>query len=327
MNIVVGDLGGTKTELVHYERRGPSWALRRSERYASQEFDSFEEILAHFAAGSVEPVDAAVFAVAGPVRAGRASLTNVRWALDERTLSETLAGARVTLMNDLEALTWGVFRAEPAQLIVLRNGVRVGGAPIAVMAPGTGLGKAYGAEIHGYRAVFPTEGGHVELAPRNDAEDAFARFLRERFGRASLEHAVSGPGLVLAHEHVESLGKVRSADALRARFTHEDRAFVISDAAMKRTDAACEAALDLFVGLLGSALGDYALDVMPRGGLYLGGGIPPKILPRLKEPLFTEAFLSKAPMRALLEELFVAVVVDARLALHGALSVALESRR
>ena len=325
--ILVGDLGGTKTELVLYERGDALGFVERvSERYASAEFDSFESIVDHFLHTTSLHPDRICFAVAGPVRDGHAHITNLPWQLEERALAARFDFPRVHLLNDFEAVAHGLFVLDDKQAALLQSGARVPEAPIGVIGAGTGLGEAYAWRAGTHAHVVATEGGHTDFAPRNELEFALLEFLKTRHERVSVERVVSGPGLVSIFEFLVATKRGSQSAALTELFASRDRAAVIAEFALSEKDETCRAALDIFVSAYGAELGNFALKIMPRGGLFLAGGIAPKILSALRSAPFTEAFLSKGRMRPLLESLHVAVVIDPRVGLHGARFVATHRR-
>ena len=324
--ILAGDLGGTKTLLALYHAKGDRFALLRDETYPSRGHHSFEEILEAFlAVGRPETIDAACFDVAGPVVEGRVKTTNLPWLLDERALATKLGTPRVKLLNDLEATAYGMLHLPAADLACLHPGaspVRPG--HIAVIAAGTGLGEAYlfwdGKDHH----PIASEGGHADFAPRTDVEVGLLRWLREKIGgHVSYERVLSGPGLFSVYAYLRDSGAAPESEALKAELqTGGDASAAVSRAALERNDALASRALDLFCELYGAEAGNMALRCLTSGGVYLGGGIAPKILPALQRG-FAKGYLDKGRFEGWLREVPVFVSLEPRTALLGAAHYAL----
>lgn len=324
--IIAGDLGGTKTLLALYHEKNGRFALLRDATYPSRGHQTFEEILdAFLAAGPAETIDAACFDVAGPVAQGRVQTTNLPWVLDERALASKLGTPRVKLLNDLEATAYGMLHLPASDLACLHPGTtpsRPG--HIAVIAAGTGLGEAYlfwdGRDHH----PIASEGGHADFAPRSDVEIGLLRWLRERLGgHVSYERVLSGPGLFSVYEYLRDSGAAPESDALRAELAAGgDPSAAVSRAALERGEALPTQALDLFGELYGAEAGNMALRALTFGGVYLGGGIAPKILPALQRS-FVRGYLAKGRFAKLLADVPVHVSLDPRTALLGAANFAL----
>jgi glucokinase len=323
VRILAGDVGGTKTALAIVDFDGKSCRMGRLERYASAEHRGLAEIVEAFLEGERRKPAAAGFGVAGPVAAGRSRITNLGWLLDERALARATGIPRVTLINDFGANALGLLHLARGATTTLLPGRADPAGPIALLGAGTGLGQAALVRRRGDSVVVSSEGGHVDLGARSPLEDRLVRWLRGRFGRVTRERVLSGGGLVLLYEF---LGRVRAAprdpnvDA-RLRET-EDRAALISTLALQGRDPLCRAALALFAAIYGSEAGNLALQYRATGGVYIAGGIAPKILPALRSPAFRRAFRTKPPMDALLARIPVRVVLDARLGLYGAAAAA-----
>lgn len=327
MEILSGDIGGTNTRLaVLKQRPDGGFDTLRSRKVASRDFASLEGAIEDFFDSegiSIEDCPLAGFGIAGPVVDGVCHGTNFPWVVDARAVRDRLGFRRVDLLNDLEALAHGLPALGDGDFAVLHEGEpRSGNA--AVIAAGTGLGEAGlffdGEAYH----PFATEGGHTDFGPRNDLELALLRHLHGRYGgRVSWERVVSGMGLVnlyeflLEYRRLEPCAEVR--EALEDDDPATDPAAAISKAAEAGTCAAADRALDLFVELYGAEAGNLALKMMSVSGMYLGGGIAPRILDRLRGPRFREAFCDKGRMRPLLEAMPIRVVLDStRAALFGA---------
>jgi glucokinase len=323
--ILAGDVGGTKTHLGLYRADGPEPMLLRDRIYATHEFASLEDAVADFLGDAASAI-AACFGVPGPVIDGVSHAPNVPWNMAERTLAGALNGTPVRLMNDLEATAYGLLHLEQTELAVLQPGdVRRGGANIAVIAAGTGLGEAgMVATAGGYHAV-ATEGGHCDFAPRGREQEQLLEFLSREFDHVSFERVLSGPGLhniyrfLLAHSQG---GEAKEPQWLAERMSSEDPAAVISEAALEGRDARCVHALEMFAAIYGAEAANLALKFLAMGGIYLGGGIAPKILPFLQRGGFIRAFLDKGRLRSTLERITISVSLNPAAALIGAAYVA-----
>jgi glucokinase len=322
MLLLAGDIGGTKTLLGLYEYDpdalppAPPRELERA-RFGSKEHPSLEAVLELFLQGRT--VSVAVFAVAGPVVAGRWKGTNFAWELDTQALAARLA-APVALLNDLEAAVYGLSELREDELRVLAPGQPDPNGPIAVIAAGTGLGEAIGVPLPGGGLrVLASEGGHTDFAARNALEIALLQFLFARHKkRVSVERAVSGPGLVALYEFVLAEDLVASDPETAEQLRTGDPGEGIARRGELAEDAACARALDLFVALYGAEAGNLALKVLPTGGLYVAGATARKLAARLERGDFMAAFLDKGRMSPLLARLPVLLVLQPDLGLLGA---------
>ena len=315
--ILAGDVGGTNTRLAGFEPGPDGLALAVERTYPSRHFAGLDEIVAAFVADHGLAVEHVCIGVAGPVRDGRCATTNLPWRLDERSLAARLGLRHATLINDLEATAFGIPLLAAGDLAVLQDGAPGAAGNAAIAAAGTGLGEAGlfwdGARHHPYA----TEGGHTDFAPRDDEQVELLRFLRGELGRVSWERVVSGPGLVNILRFLRDTGRAVEEPELAAAMAAGDPAAAIADAAQAGRSPLAARALGLFVRLYGAEAGNLALKTMATGGVYLGGGIPPKILPALADG-FLPAFRDKGRMRPLMEAMPVRVVLDPRVALRGA---------
>jgi glucokinase len=308
--LLAGDIGGTKTALAVYSPdQGPRAPLAQAE-FPSAKYVSLATIVREFLSGTGFTVDAASFAVAGPVLAGTSTVTNLSWKLAELELAAELGIESVRLVNDLEAIGEAVPFLEPPDLYPLTPGEPVAGAARAVIAPGTGLGEAFliydGVR---YRA-FPSEGGHASFAPRNELQDGLLAYLRRKYDHVSVERVCSGPGLLNIYQYLRDFSYApESPEMGRALAAAEYAPPLIGGAAVRpNPDPLSRAALDLFISILGSEAGNLALKVLSLGGVYLAGGIPPRVRPALSEGRFLRAFVAKGRMSALLSRIPVYVV-------------------
>jgi glucokinase len=323
VRVLAGDVGGTKTALAIIEIGRSRCRVLRLERYRSAEHGGLDEIVAAFLSGERTPPRAAGFGVAGPVRDGKSKITNLPWRLDERHLERRTRIPRVTIVNDFGANALGLRFLGPRQMATLVRGRPDPQGPIALLGAGTGLGQAVLVRAGAVEGVVSSEGGHVDFGPRTAVEDRLVAFLRGRFGRATRERILSGSGLALLYEFLEADGFSRPGRAAAAEIRGaDDRAAVISRLGLARKDRLCRGALELFVTIYGSEAGNLALQCRATGGVYVAGGIAPKILPALRAPAFLRAFHQKPPMKELLAAIPVRVVLDPRLGLYGAAAAA-----
>jgi len=266
------------------------------------------------------PLAAASIGYAGAVVEGRGAGTNVPWPLDSESLAKHLALPRVSLLNDMVAMAHGIPALAPEDLEALAPGLPAPDGNAAIIAAGTGLGETILARVGADRVPIASEGGHADFAPRTDQELEVFRALRARFGRVSCEHVLSGPGLVNVAETIHRFAAAsdRAAWAEHAAIPPDALPNLISRNALAGECGACGRALDCFVGIYGAEAGNLALRALARGGIYLGGGIAPRILPALKGEAFLRAFRSKEPLQALLSSIPVWVIRNERVALLGA---------
>ena len=320
--ILAGDVGGTKTALALCEVGPDGPRAVREAVFASPDHPGLLPVLHEFLAG--EPIAAACFGVAGPVAANRASTPNLAWVVDGAEIAERTGISRVELVNDLVAMGEGIPALDAGQLATLQAGEadRAGGA--ALVAAGTGLGCAILAPANtgdGSLVPLPSEGGHADFAPRTDEEIALLRFLRQRHGRVSVERVVSGLGLRNLYDFLADADPGK-ADSKVARAIAEagdrDAGRAIGEAAAAGRCRVCVRAVEMFVEAYGAVAGNLALVALATRGLYLGGGIAPKLLPQLAAGSFLAAFRDKGRHRALLERMPVYVILEERTALLGA---------
>jgi glucokinase len=323
MRILAGDIGGTKTALAIFEISPRGRTIIRTERYPSAAYTGLEQIIEIFLAGETAKPRAAGFGVAGPVRDGAAKVTNLPWRIEESHLARVTGIRRVRVINDFVSNALGLPELRPAQLATLARGSAEPRGPIGIIGAGTGLGQACLVPVGNHHEVVPSESGHADFAPRNPVEDRLVAFLRRQSGRATREMVLSGRGLVSLYEFLKSERRARESRAVAAEFDRsDDRAAVISRFGLSRRDTLCREALDLFASIYGSEAGNCALEYRATGGIYLAGGIAPKILPALRRRPFLEAFRRKPPMDGLLSAIPVRVVLEPRLGLIGAAAVA-----
>jgi glucokinase len=322
MVILAGDIGGTKTHLGLY-RAGDGGLTRVHDHiYPTQDYPSLEAVLSDFIKDH-EQVAVACLGVPGPVIGGLAHPTNIAWEIEEQSLSTALHGASTRLVNDLAATAYGMLHLEPSEMVELHKGEELHhAANVAVIAAGTGLGEAgLIAASAGWSAV-ASEGGHCDFAPRGAEQVALLQFLESEFGHASYERAVSGPGLHNLYRFLlESLPEPEP-EWLKQRIAAGDASAVLSEVALAGQDPRCVHALELFTDIYGAEAANLALKFLAFGGLYIGGGIAPKILPFLQRGGFMRAFLNKGRLNAVLERMPVRISLNEETALLGAAHLA-----
>lgn len=324
---VAGDIGGTHSRLRLLESAGDDWRMLRERVFDSGAYASFEAVLREFlAAAAPLQLASACLAIAGPVRerqGGQAvEVTNLPWRLDSDVLATAFSIGCVRLINDFEAVGYGIGRLAPADVVVLQAGSPEASGPRAVIGAGTGLGQAVVVSVGGREQVIATEGGHADFAPTDALQAELWRQLREREEHVSYEHLLSGSGLMRLYEFVRARGTASESAAVAGAMRSEDPAAVISRHGLARSDALCEQALDLFVRIYGAQAGNLALAAGATGGMYVAGGIAPKILGRLTDGSFIAAFRAKGRMRGLLERIPVQVIVNPAVGLIGAAACA-----
>jgi glucokinase len=324
--LLAGDVGGTKTDLaIISPSAGPRAPLARAE-LPSARYPSLAALVRAFLATVDLPVERACFDVAGPVIRGRAKITNLPWEVEEEQLARELGLASVCLLNDLEAIAYAIPRLGPDDLRTLNPGEPDPAGALAVIAPGTGLGEAFlTRDGAGYRA-HPSEGGHADFAPTDALQVGLLQYMLERYEHVSYERVCSGQGIPHLYQYLKERGAADEDGALAARIAGAaDPTPHIVQAGLDPSAGSplCAAALDLFVAILGAEAGNLALKVLATGGVYLAGGIPPRILPRLADGRFMQAFCRKGRFADLLARVPVHVVV-AEAALLGAAFYGLE---
>ena len=315
--ILAGDIGGTKTLIGLFapgEHRPKPIAVRS---FPTTAFDGLPDIIEAFFAedGHRPTVSIAAFGVAGPVINQSAQMTNIAWRVEAAEVTDRLALPHVKLLNDLEAMAYAVPVLAADELHTLQAGERRAEGSIAVIAAGTGLGGALLPRVEGRHAPVASEFGHTDFAARTDRDLDFVRFLRSRFGRAEVEHVLCGPGLVnlaeFTHQH-------SPCEVVNLGSTDADLPADISASALAGRCPRCVEALEMFVEAYGATAGNLALTVVATGGVFIGGGIAPRILPALETGRLIDAFVDKGPMRPLLETMPVHVILNDEAGLLGA---------
>lgn len=318
--ILAGDIGGTKTVLALYSSDADvAGAAIQETRFESARYGSLEAILFEFLRETKAKPRAASFGVAGPVKDRRAQITNLSWVIDAASISDSFEIPEVYLLNDLRSIATAVPHLQDHDLVTLNPGVPVKRGNIAVIAPGTGLGIGFLVWAgNGYRA-YASEAGHTSFSPRNGQEIEMLTYLQRRYEHVSFERVCSGGFLPNIYEFLRDQGSYPEPDWLRQQLGEAaDRTPAIVQAALAQKADICEATLDIFIRTLGTVTGNMAVTLLATGGIYLGGGIPPRILTRLQRPDFLGAIADKGRFSDFCAGLPVHVIQDPKAALRGA---------
>jgi glucokinase len=319
--ILAGDIGGTNARLALFNFENGEYKLGKLSIFPSQRYSGLDQIVTEFVQSTGVNPTQACFGIAGPVTNGRVEASNLPWTIESRRLADELKISKAVLINDLEATGWGIGALSSKDLVSLNSIISISSNVAgnqAVIAAGTGLGEG-GLYWDGRRYhVFASEGGHCDFSPQGDLQVELLRYLEGRYGHVSWERVLSGPGLVNIFEFLRDTGRGKPPDWLEAEIVESDAPAAISQAALNRRCPVCEQALDIFVTLFGAEAGNLALKLKATGGVFLAGGIAPKILPKLTGPAFLEAFLSKGRLRHLMEIMPIQVITNDKLALLGA---------
>jgi glucokinase len=315
--IVAGDVGGTHARLGTFSEDPAHQAPIRVQVFATHQYKGVAEVIREFLSNDKESIRICCFGVAGPVDNGVARPTNLKWVLDQREMSAVL-GADVLLINDLEANAYGIATLGPGDVATLQAGEPGKGANACVVSAGTGLGEAglfWDGMTH---RPFACEGGHCTFSPRNKEEIALLQYLMRELDHVSWERVLSGPGLHNIYRFLRDTGRGAEPAWLAERLAQGDPSSAIAEAALHGKSELCEKALDMFIAIYGSEAGNMALKTLSLAGVYLGGGIAPKILGKLREGVFTKAFAAKGRLRGLLERIPIHVITNDQTALKGA---------
>ena len=315
--LLAGDIGGTRTRLGLFAADdAPRPRPVQIRVFGTLDYNDLQAIIAEFLADEAvkgAAIGTACFGVAGPVIDETVQVTNVHWKVDGRRVASRFNFPRVALLNDLQAMAYAVPVLEASEVHVLQAGHAAAGGNIAIIAAGTGLGEAMLHSVDGRFVPSPSEGGHADFAARTDREIALTRDLTTRYGRADVERVVSGPGLVNVFRFTHDGSCAAQIDA-----SHADAPAEISAAALERRCPRCETALEIVIEAYGAEAGNLALRTVATGGVFIGGGIAPKILPALANGAFMRAFRAKPPLDAMLAAMPVKVILNPESGLLGA---------
>jgi glucokinase len=316
--ILAGDIGGTSARLAFFELEGGRLRAHKAEKYASRDHAGLAGMVRAFIGPRKDAVRVAAFGIPGPVRGGEVITPNLPWIVRRSDLAAEIGIDAVFLLNDLEANAWGLAMLGSESLAPINAGAADATGNVAVVSAGTGLGEAGAVRCGRELRPFAGEGGHSDFAPRDGLEAELWHYLHKRIGHVSWERVVSGPGLYTIYEFLRDSGRGTEVARIREELRGGDPAAVISRAALEGRCELSSRALDLFVSLYAAEAGNFALKVLATGGVYLGGGIAPKILTRLRGPAFMRSFSDKGRMQELLESIPVWVILDEETALLGA---------
>ncbi|TMC16559.1 MAG: glucokinase [Chloroflexi bacterium] len=325
--LLAGDIGGTKTNLAIFSSKDELRTPLLEMTFPSGQYPSLEALVREFLSHVNMPIARACFGVAGPVLAGKAKITNMSWSINEAELQKALNIPHVYLLNDLNAMAHAIPLLEPSDLRTLNAGQPDPQGTVAILAPGTGLGEAFLTRDGSRYYTHPSEGGHVDFAPTNGFELELLRYLLERFEHVSYELICSGSGLPHIYDCLKEFVRLDEPPWLGEQLAvAKDRAPVIVNAALSTSapDPLCVATVKIFVSIMGAEAGNMALKMLATGGVYVGGGIPPRILPFLEDGSFMKSFTNKGRFSSLLKQIPVHIILNPKLALIGAAACGFE---
>lgn len=325
--LMAGDVGGTKTLMGLFRVNNGNPVAIMTKKYVSCDFDSLEAIIKDFLKEckcTGIPL-AAAFGIPGPVENGIVKSTNLPWVLNEKKLSKKTGIPKVKLINDLVATAYSLPHLSLNELITIKEGKNVKNPERhVILAPGTGLGQSFLICNGGKKIVIPSEGGHTDFAPTSEIECDLLRFLMKKFSHVSYERLISGIGLPNIFDFLVEVKKGKPQKDTLEKMKTNNQGKIITEMALAEKDKVCQEALDIFISILGTHAGNLALTFLADGGVYLAGGIPFKILPKLQEPTFLENFLNKGRMNEVLDHIPIKLITNNQAALKGASLVAYE---
>ena len=319
--LLAGDIGGTKTVLALFSAATSAGTLHplHLQTFPSGRFSSLEAIISHYLQDKHVTIDAASFGVAGPVVNGRSQITNLPWVIDTSVLRQTLHTDKVTLLNDLESIANAVPHLQASDVAIINEGKPEPGGAIGVIAPGTGLGEAFLIWDGQRYQAHPSEGGHASFGPTNAEQRALLSFMSKKFNHVSFERVCSGSGIPNLYEFWRQDGRYSEPSWLREKIkAANDPTPIIVESGLNKTAEICTATVQLFVDILAEEASNLALKVLATGGIFLGGGIPPRLLDLLVTDRFIAEFGSKGRFSALLQKMPLRVICNPQVALLGA---------
>ena len=323
--LLVADVGGTNTRLATFRRADGRPEKVRERTWRSADLDGLVGVLVEYVASEDSRPDGACLALAGPLENGTVRFPNLGWEVHRDDLAEAAGITSLSLLNDFDAIGHGVLLLRDDERLTLQSGDPVEGEPMAVVGAGTGLGVAYLDPSADPPRVYSTEGGHADFAPRDDVEWGLARYLRGKHGRASWERVLSGSGLADVYGYLADSGYAKESASVRAEMDDGDPAQVVSRHGLAHDDDLCERALQIFVSVYGSLAGNVALTIGARGGVFIAGGIAPRILDALRDGPFLRSFLERGRLREYVADMPLSVVLSGDVGLLGAASIAARS--
>lgn len=326
MRVLAGDIGGTKTIIQVADIFPASYKVLYEKKYASNDYNDFMVLVKEFVKEAASEVDmilsSACFGVAGPVRNGCSKITNLPWTIEESVLSKALGIPHVLLVNDFQAVGYGLAALQDDDVVVLQEGEEEVQGPRIILGAGTGLGEGVMYWHEGHYEILPSEGGHVDFAPTDADQLELYRYLKNKLNRVSYEDVVSGTGLKNIFSFLRSTDPASVSQQMEIALQEEDHAAVISHYALQDKDALAVKALDMFCRIYGAQAGNLALTALATGGVYIAGGIAAKNIDVIKQGGFIRAFNNKGPMSVLLNNMPVKVVMNPKVGLMGAAMVA-----
>jgi glucokinase len=316
--VLAGDIGGTKTNMGLFSKDKDRPVLKVMETFSSPDEPDLEHIIRKFLHRHPAAISSACFGVPGPVLDGKAKTTNLPWDVSQDRIKKQFSFQHVGIVNDLAATATAVPILNGNEFFPLNQAMGINSGHLGLIAPGTGLGIAM-LVCHEDRYVpISSEGGHSDFAPNGDAEADLWQFLHRRYGHVSIERVVSGRGLVNIYEWLKDSGRINEPEGFGQKLKGMDPATAVTDAALSKRVPGCVEALNFFASIFGAVAGNVALFGLTTGGIFLGGGISPKILPKLKEDIFMKAFVNKGRFKDFLEKIPVNVILNDKAALIGA---------
>lgn len=314
--VLAGDIGGTKTNLGLFSKGKHRPLLKVMDTFSSPDAPGLEHIVREFLHTHPAAVRSACFGVAGPVIDGESKTTNLPWDISQDRIKKQFDFQYVKIINDVSATAMSVPLLNSDEFFSLNQGANAKGHHLGLVAPGTGLGIAMLMVHEGRYVPISSEGGHSDFAPNSEPEAELWQYLHRCYGHVSIERVVSGTGLVNIYEWLKDSGRINESEGFSRKAKDMDPA-AITEAALENKDPGCVEALEMFVSIFGAVAGDIALFGLTTGGIFLGGGIPPKILPKLKEDIFMKAFVNKGRFKDFLEKIPVKVILNDKAALIG----------
>jgi glucokinase len=315
--ILAGDIGGTKVNLAYFGE-DLRLNLEHLASFPSRDYPSLEVIVRKYLSERKFKVDYACFGIAGPVKQGRVEVTNLPWVIVDKEMQQSLGLRHVWLINDLEANAYGIAGLKPEDFVMLNKGEEGAIGNAAIISAGTGLGEAELFWDGNRHLPIASEGGHADFAPRTDLDIELLVYLRKRFGQVDWEAVLSGPGSFHIYEFLRDTGRGKEPQWLAAELHSEEPPKVITRTALEGKNAMCVKALEMFVSYYGAEAANLALKTLAVGGMYIGGGIAPKIIEKLKDGTFMKAFIGQGRMKDLLAAMPVRVIMNDKTALIGA---------
>lgn len=321
--ILAGDVGGTKANMAFYELAAGKLSLLVQKKYPSSEYSNLHDLIADFIEESKLTADYVCIAVAGPVVDGTCHATNLPWVIDAAVLADRLGFKEIELMNDLEANAHGIYELDEDDFVLINQGEKKLHGNVGVISAGTGLGEAGIIWEDRKMRPFASEGGHSDFAPNSEMQVELFLYLNKKFNHVSYERVLSGQGLQNIYEFLRDENKFPEPAWLAEEIRTGDGPAVISKNGLSKKSEICVEALNIFTEIYGAEAGNLALKLMATGGIYIGGGIAPKMIEKLSEPRFLAAFLDKGRLSDVLETIQIKVIMNDKTALLGAARCAL----